>query len=1184
MKLKRTPALADAPENCALISRLLATLLVACAVLLGGVTTALAEVPAGYTTGVNNPANTTVDFFDYWIGSQGANDTQGTETGWVNSGGYPVNDGINYHHTLLFHGGDGNHPATGSDQFTGMYNSHTSDPYQYPSDYYGPVVQGIVQDTLQDNGDGTYGYPSLSPNRQGTFTTMNATAGGPPSVHNNEWLFYTTYNYWTGRYETNGDNGESLEYLFNPNTGTYIWEDGERTTIDSSSSNYVDGKASYSNVNGLFTIDEQGYYVYDSALTSAHYEERDQRFYLKDSGGAYGFWPLDEYSGGATHNHYMGMHMSMPFSMPQDGLVLNPQGQYKPMTFTFTGDDDVWVYIDGQLVGDLGGIHQPSSLEINFADGTVKVNRSDINSHLVRDTDGRLSSEYPEYVETLYLSPEYAPEGYDTSKCLFPAGTFDAGTNHRLDFYYLERGAGDSNLEIRYNMISTADFTAHKAMAESSSHTLREDDFQFELIGLDGLYSMEDSDGRTASPVTDAGDAYTSPIMPLLPGNASHDVAGQWHEPGDVSRKYEPNLPAETSTMPAISSDVATGGRTYTVGCSGNGDVVFGNADIPEQWDYVQDRNNPAAGCWYGYRYIIREVIPSDATDNGDGTYTKDGIVYTQQTFYMVACPVREPDTGKIGYKKTYYTDDTFTERLGIPFVSFLNLDGDSNVEHPTITASKMINSGGESLQDPGAELSNKFAFALYDEFPGESSTPIATASNTDTNSDEDELPNEIVFDGNEIPLPAFTAVDFGDEDEAEVSRTYYIKETIPTGATDNGDGTFTLDGAVYKYDTNVYYVTVTATFDKTNDDITFEYAYGIASIDEEGAVELTPFGEGTNPDSPSSSPIFVNTPQNTTVAATKVWQDKDPGMATCHGDVELTLYMMVDGEKVSATDYNDSPVPVITLKQSADDGSYSITGPDGAAIEGEATLSYTDDDSHWPIVTWNNLRKYDSNGDPIEYVVEETLVPSGYTSAVSGTTSDGFTVTNTQKPLSLAVQKVSKPDGAGEDELGTPLPGVTFTLTRVDTSTEDWASYPESASEYYYSGELVTALNDEGTEASVVFENGDAGLAPGIYKIEETAVPDGIQRATNPWYVQLFADGQWRYVEKGSIPEDDEGLTTEGFDPETRVFTLTLANYEVPPLPSSGGPGDMPLLIAGAVMVIAAMTLLLKSSWRASS
>lgn len=375
------------------VLRVLAVPLAACALMFGA-TSASAAV-SDHTVQTVNPTGTTVNLFDYWV-VDGDNDSSKN----VNNYNKNDNTGINKDHQLKFNGGAG----TGINKWTGRSNING----------FGRL--SFVKNTLVN------GYPSI---KAGTHTSQG------------QGVNYTD---------------ESLAYLFNN---------------DSQANGKQNGKVVYNNVQGLFQL-ENGYYVYDSYGSDGNYavyNSTTNSFNVYDSAGVYKgsadsetnlgqFFPFDSadnvfdergnklspkkiVDGSTNLNHHFGMSMTTEFVQPDGGKTTKGED----MVFEFSGDDDVWVYIDGVLVGDLGGIHEKATLKINFATGDVHVGHVD-NANDPEKT-----------IQDTTIRAMYEAAGADVSNfSINSPNTFSDSTKHTLSFFYLERGAGASNMSLKFNL------------------------------------------------------------------------------------------------------------------------------------------------------------------------------------------------------------------------------------------------------------------------------------------------------------------------------------------------------------------------------------------------------------------------------------------------------------------------------------------------------------------------------------------------------------------------------------------------------------------------------------------------------------------------------------------------------------------------------------------------------------
>ncbi len=138
-------------------------------------------------------------------------------------------------------------------------------------------------------------------------------------------------------------------------------------------------------------------------------------------------------------NFYFGMNMEMNFIQPKNGLT-GLTGQ-EELVFYFTGDDDVWVYLDGVLFLDLSGIHRHVGGKIDFVRGEVSYYELDKTIGDVSDTP----------YQTLTFAEILTAAGKSTDG-LNAAGTFADYSIHNFKFYYMERGSGSGVCRMNFNL------------------------------------------------------------------------------------------------------------------------------------------------------------------------------------------------------------------------------------------------------------------------------------------------------------------------------------------------------------------------------------------------------------------------------------------------------------------------------------------------------------------------------------------------------------------------------------------------------------------------------------------------------------------------------------------------------------------------------------------------------------
>ena len=508
--------------------------------------------------------------------------------------------------------------------------------------YYG------AHNTNNDYGNGMLFYPvdsdgNVSDNPIAPVTETTITSG------------YEEWNHWN---KNSGDNanGDLIytglvqdkliddQIVFNVNEGGIF-------------NNDTDVKDIYEYVGLPFTVDENGVYSFDSDENGAYFADTDadgaadpqsgtkdapynlyfaegttQMMFEPVGDGSMNAWfpyniehdntytaydgnTYGSYSSGV--NHHFGMRADVPFSMTENGCVKSTDDESDAITFTFSGDDDVWVFVDGHLVIDLGGIHNRLDATIDFAANTITYsenNAQDSNNETRSYNDSTFMT-----VQKLFADTEVdVAEGVEVGGegiIKMSRQAFALDEDHEMSVFYLERGKGTSNCRIEFNLpmndsvIVTKDATKSWSQAAEDADIAKDPDM--EDPGVDSLTANEQAivnnidfgftlykksaDGDEFAPV-----ANTNYYLLNADGDvitiSSTDANGHFYLKNAQSAKFITDIPSDGVTYYVVEDAVpegfitpdynfggtATGGYDYGVGNGTTTHVAAGNL-IPEQ-------------------------------------------------------------------------------------------------------------------------------------------------------------------------------------------------------------------------------------------------------------------------------------------------------------------------------------------------------------------------------------------------------------------------------------------------------------------------------------------------------------------------------------------------------------------------------------------------------------------------
>ena len=422
----------------------------------------------------------------------------------------------------------------------------------------------------------------------------------------------------------------------------------------------VNGKDVYQNVQFPFVHGNDGYYEFDSTKNHVHVDKNggdNQKLTLdsgaQSAGGQGTFFPFNS-DGDSKADYHFGMNMSVPFYMNENGT----DSSGKAIRFEFSGDDDVWVFINGKLVLDLGGIHDIMNGSIDFSTGKVEYTYTGKNSNIP----------YAKQVNSdKSLTQQKEAQNTTLEKLGITKADLAKGENN-LQIFYLERGAGSSNCKIRFNLPQRDTLQVSKTLEANTPYT--ENGFEFQLLK---------KDGNDYKPVSSKGYALYNDSSLIsntekTDGNGKFTLqAGQHANFNGVSREnseykvveltdgYETTwsgtngkkVDGENAYALTIKQNLSDEVSTYNVNCVNKASVVLNDDTIvldygkPVEYDVTaNDTNAPSGSSVYGIGKGNLPKNSSDATgytglntdvalDNGNIKINENGVVTYTPTRYM---------------------------------------------------------------------------------------------------------------------------------------------------------------------------------------------------------------------------------------------------------------------------------------------------------------------------------------------------------------------------------------------------------------------------------------------------------------------------------------------------------------------------------------------------------------------
>ena len=266
-------------------------------------------------------------------------------------------------------------------------------------------------------------------------------------------------------------------------------------------------------------------------------------------------------------NYHFGMNITADFLMTNGGN----DARGNPVTFEFNGDDDMWVFVDGVLLLDMGGEHNAHSGSINFESGDV----------VVQNSDGRNRTNIKECYRKAHVYPDGTPwpEGDDRLvDKYFRGNTYVDYSAHQLQMYFMERGGGCSNLHVKFNLPILEEGTLKISKElEDADPRYDHETYQFQICRQDG------------TPITSIG-GQNDDIINLVKEETGDSI--QIDAQGRFSLKAGETAVASlrNSSLQYLIKEIGMNSTDYDVTINGQTSAINNNGEADSSVDTVQNR------------------------------------------------------------------------------------------------------------------------------------------------------------------------------------------------------------------------------------------------------------------------------------------------------------------------------------------------------------------------------------------------------------------------------------------------------------------------------------------------------------------------------------------------------------------------------------------------------------------